>query len=80
MIGVTEPSSSGTTVTSRLNRSATASSAARPSRVPIRRASSSVSVKANFGSTFPPAPWKKMHSPPETARTTSRIGPGKSAE
>ena len=55
-------------------------SASIPSRVPISSASLSSSVKATFGRTLPPAPWRNTTSPPETRRTTSRSGPGKSAE
>ena len=64
----------------RAKRPASEWSASIPSRQPISSASLSSSVKATFGNTLPPAPWRNTASPPVTRRTTSRSGPGKSAE
>ena len=63
----------------RLNRSATASSAARPSRVPIRCASTSESVKANFGSTLPAGTLEEdalaaRHRSHDVAHRTGEVG------
>ena len=64
----------------RAKRPASEWSASIPSRQPISSASLSSSVNATFGNTLPPAPWRNTASPPVTRRTTSRSGPGKSAE
>ena len=64
----------------RAKRPASECSASIPRCPPISSASASSSVNETFGRTLPPAPWRKTASPPVLRRTTSRSGPGKSAE